>query len=126
MRRKAAPMAAMLAGLAGAGLCGCAESVRGYGVRYVGPLPGCDLATVTLARKGTQFAFSPGDGALVIAGAIGADGRFTATLNTAQPGRPDFLLQVSGRFAGAQAEVKYVTPRCTATGTLALVHPPLL
>jgi hypothetical protein len=96
-------------------LAACAP---GNDARYIGALPGCGLGASTLAHHADHVAFTPGDGALVLQGAVGPDGGFAATLNTQPPGKPEYLLRVSGRIAGDQARVEYVTPRCHATATL--------
>jgi hypothetical protein len=107
-------------------LIGCGEVFTGYGTRYTGALSGCGLPAATLSLKAGQFSFTPGDGALMIAGTVAPDGSFAGTLNTQPAGKPPFELHVSGRIAADQASVDYVTPRCRAAGNLDRVRPPLL
>ena len=94
-------------------------------LHYTGALPGCGLATATLTQHGDAFVFTPGDGVLMISGAVAADGSFTGALNTQPAGKPPFLLSVHGRIGVEQATLDYTTPRCTAHATFARVHPPL-
>jgi hypothetical protein len=111
------------------GLAGCGGGSAGaavHEVRYTGALPGCGLATATLVRLADHFAFAPGDGVIVINGAVKPDGRFTATLNTQPPDKPPFLLTVQGRMEAEQVTMDYATPRCHAAATLSRVHPPFL
>jgi len=111
------------------GLVGCGGggmSRAAHQTRYVGALPGCGLPEATLVRQADQFAFTPGDGVLVINGAVAADGRFSGTLNTQAPDKPPFLLIVRGQIGPEQATLDYTTPRCHATATLKRVHPELL
>ena len=87
--------------------------------RYTGTLMGCeDVMTATLTRIRNDFAFTPGDSALVIRGAIGPDGTLAGRFNTQPVGKPAYLLTVSGHAIADSATVAYVTPRCTAHGTL--------
>ena len=91
-----------------------------------GTLAGCGPATpATLTRAGDAFAFSATDGVLVLHGTTAADGTLAATLNTQPPSKPPFLLTVNGRAAAESVTPSYVTPRCTAAGTLTRVHPSL-
>ncbi len=117
MRRRAAVLGMLL-------VAGCGESLTGYGARYTGALRDCGLSLSTLARRGDQFVFTPGDGALTLAGPVAADGGFAGELNTQPPGKPPFLLRVSGKFEGEQARVSYSTPGCRASGRFSRVRPP--
>jgi hypothetical protein len=110
------PLLACLA----AALAGCGAPLSAQR-RYGGTLSGCGAPlAATLMAQGGGFAFAPGDGVLVIRGTVAADGTLQGRLNTAGPGRPPFVLSVSGRIVGAAATLSYATPRCTAQGTLAL------
>jgi hypothetical protein len=106
-------------------LAGCGAAKQAHEARYTGALPECGLAAATLTRQGEAFAFAPGDGALVIRGAVAADGGFAGTLNTQPPGKPPFELSVHGRIAEETAMLDYATPRCHTHGSLARVHPPM-
>ncbi len=90
--------------------------------RYVGTLNGCGAPqTATLVRRRTSFAFAPDTaGPLVLHGSVGQDGTIDGGLNTQPPGKPPYLLRVTGTLGPHQASVSYVTPRCTATGQLDL------
>ena len=103
----------------------CACAARAHEQRYTGALDGCGISTATLNRQGDEAAFTPGDGVLVLRGTVGADGSLIATLNTQPAGKPPYMLKVQARFAGESAAVTYTTPKCTAQGSLALVHPGL-
>lgn len=90
--------------------------------RYVGTLSGCGAPqTATLVRRRTTFAFAPDtDSPLVVRGSVGQDGTIKGELNTQPPGKPPYLLSVTGTLGPRQASVSYVTPRCTASGRLDL------
>ncbi len=89
--------------------------------RYTGSLAGCDgTMTATLTLIGNQFAFAPANGALVIRGTVAANGSLSGSLDTQPAGKPPYLLTVAGTAAREAVTLTYVTPRCTAQGTLAL------
>lgn len=105
----------LLAMLAG---CAAGASVQR---RYTGTLAGCDgTMTGTLTRIGNEFAFAPGNGSLLIRGTVAADGRLAGQLDTQPPGKPPYMLRVSGTAAEDAITVTYETPRCTARGRLSL------
>ena len=107
--------------LAGCGLPGSRQQ------RYAGTLAGCGGGLpATLVRVQDTFAFTPGDGALLLRGTIAADGTLAATLDTQPPGKPPYELAVRGRIDAAAATLRYATPTCTASGTLAHVPEELL
>lgn len=90
--------------------------------RYVGTLSGCGAPqTATLVRRRAAFAFTPAtDSPLVVRGSVAKDGTIEGQLNTQPPGKPPYLLGVTGTLGPRQASVTYVTPRCTASGRLDL------
>ncbi len=96
--------------------------------RYTGQITGCGPATpATLARAEDTFTFAPSDGVLVLRGKVAADGSLTATLNTQPPGKPPYVLSVSGHIDPEAVTLRYATPTCKAApATLARVHMPLL
>lgn len=103
------------------GLSSCSASLS-VEQRYVGTLSGCaapQTATLVLRRK--TFAFTPDtDSPLVVRGSIGQDGTIKGELNTQPPGKPPYLLTVTGALGPRRVSVSYVTPRCTAAGQLDL------
>lgn len=101
-----------------AGLAGCAAATASTPMRYTGVLGGCGGIPATFTRVAGGFAFAPGDGSLVIRGPVAADGRFSGTLNTQPPGKPPFVLAVSGVASEQAATVSYVSPRCRADAAL--------
>jgi hypothetical protein len=103
-------------------LGGCGLAPAGHEVRYTGALPECGSSAATLTRQGSEFVFAPTDGSLVIHGIVAADGGFAGQLNTQPPGKPPFLLAVTGHLADESATLSYSTPRCRAEATLARVH----
>ncbi len=108
-------VAVALATLAG---CGTGLSAQR---RYVGTLAGCDgNGTATLTRIRNEFAFAPNDGALLIRGTVAADGSLRGTLNTQPPGKPPYMLIVTGQATKDVVTVTYATPQCTAHGSLKL------
>jgi hypothetical protein len=108
------------------GACGGGAGSAAHQIRYVGALPACGLPEATLVRQADRFAFTPGDGVLVIDGVISADGRFSGKLNTQAPDKPPFLLTVQGHIEEEQVTLEYNTPRCHAAATLSRVHPAVL
>jgi hypothetical protein len=130
VRRTAWLLGLALAGCSGGGLSLSrimpAGAPSGHEVRYTGALPGCGLAAATLTRRDDQFSFTPGDGVLTMLGTVAPDGGFSGSLNTQPPGKPPFLLSVTGRIAEEQATLDYATPRCRAAATFSRVHPSLL
>lgn len=90
--------------------------------RYVGTLSGCGAPqTATLVRRRAVFAFAPDSGGpLVVRGSVAPDGTIAGQINTQPPGKPPYLLRVTGTLGPLQASVSYVTPRCTASGQLEL------
>ena len=80
--------------------------------------PWAALALLALVTAGLLLSFAPGDGALILRGAVAADGGLAGELNTQPPGKPPFLLTVHGHLDEARATLTYATPRCTTTATL--------
>ena len=112
MKEKHIVMAAMLVATVVLPAC------MGPETRFTGALDGCGVTTATLIQRGAAAQFVPGDGTLVLTGTVAADGTLSASLNTQPPGKPPYLLSVSGHLDAAAATLTYVTPRCTAHGTL--------
>ena len=110
--------------LIGTSLAGCADTPA-HEQRWHGEVPGCG-GTSTLTRIGDEVAFAAGDGALVLRGAVVADGGFFASLNTQPAGKPAFWMSVSGHLSAEAAQGHYATPRCQGDFILARVHPALL
>ena len=101
-------------------LSGCSTSLNAQS-RYVGTLTGCDGAMpATLTRIRNEFAFASDAGAQVIRGTVAADGTLAGQFNTQPPGKPPFVLRVTGQAAPDAVTVVYATPRCTAQGRLTL------
>lgn len=117
-------------------LCGC-SAVQTQD-RYTGDSPQCEGGfgtSSTLVRKGSSFAYTPADGALVLRGTLGRDGTLSGSL-ALHPGNagigtggapsttpvrktPDaetsLVLSVSGRLAGDSATLRYIAASCHAT-----------
>lgn len=110
--------ALLLAGV----LAGCGQRPAAHPQRYAGRLAGCGDVPASLVRVGNSFSFAPGDGVLVIRGAVAPDGGVAGALNTQPPGKPAFPLRVTGRIDGAQAVLDYTTPRCAAHAVLPLAE----
>ncbi|MDA8253602.1 MAG: hypothetical protein M0Z28_31115 [Rhodospirillales bacterium] len=107
-------------------LTGCGAALNAQ-QRYSGTLAGCgETMSATLTRVGDGFAFAAADQSLLLRGKIMPDGRFSGSLDTQPAGKPPYVLSVTGRFGAAAAELRYSTPRCTATGRLDLVPVRLL
>lgn len=105
---------------------GCADGVSAER-RYTGTLTGCGAPLpATLNRLGDGFAFTPGNGALTLRGTVAPDGGLRGALNTQPAGRPPYLLALTGRIDAAAVALRYTTPHCTATGSLAVVPVSLL
>ena len=101
-------------------LAGCSPSLT-VQRRYVGTLQGCDATmTATLTRIGNDFVLAPSDGSLLIRGTVAADGSLTGVLNTQPGSKQPYLMKVTGHAEASAVTVTYVTPHCTAQGTLAL------
>lgn len=118
LRMKRCRMSALLAMMC---LASCSASLS-VEQRYVGTLNGCGAPqTATLVRRRAAFAFSPDtDSPLVVRGSVGRDGTIKGELNTQPPGKPPYVLAVTGTLGPLRASVSYVTPRCTAAGQLDL------
>ncbi len=85
---------------------------------YRGTLSGCGDPTAVLTIEAGRAAFAVNEGVLVLRGTSNPDTTFTATLNTAAQGKPPFVLKAEGKAANGVAQVTYITPRCTAHGSL--------
>ena len=103
-------------------------------VRYTGPAPACARGEgpATLTRHGTGFALAPTDGSVVIDGTVAPDGTLSGTLALRPAKLPGGkaptpqAITVSGHADAVSATVAYTAPGCSATLTLARVHPSLL
>jgi hypothetical protein len=108
-------------GLALVAVAGCTGAPVEQG-RYTGIVSDCgEPQPATLVRMGDRFVFTPGDGAIVLRGQVAIGGVLAATLNTQPPGKPPYLVTLTGRMDDRTAELWYATPRCTSHGRLTRV-----
>jgi hypothetical protein len=147
LQRNTNPARGVVAAVALVAFCGLAAcSGIPATARYVGDSPQCEGGfgpSSTLVRTGAAFAYAPADGALVVHGALGADGSFAGSLDLkpastgldadvggapakSPPRRTTLTLSVSGRMGPDTATVTYRAGACGGSVTLTRVHPELL
>ncbi len=114
-----------LVALAGcAVLAGCAGLLPAADVRYVGhivPEGTCGAESpATLVVRAGRFNFTPTDGVLLIAGAVGSDGTVAGQLVTPGVDHKPFAMTLAAKITGADVSGSYVTPRCRFSVALSL------
>ncbi|HEX3350087.1 MAG TPA: hypothetical protein VHS58_18510 [Acetobacteraceae bacterium] len=77
----------------------------------------------TMTTYAGKFALAPSDGALLIRGDVGADGKASGELATTGVDHKPFVMRFAGTVSPGKVEGRYVTPRCSYAVSLAFVAP---